>query len=106
MAIDYKTQGEIKDNAVYQSRCLQAAQKAALDIVGESQGASTAEEWAARQEYGHQVLAGNSARKFFGPVLANLGVASSATDETGIADADLKTAVEAVWNDLAGISAV
>lgn len=107
MAIDYTTQGAIRGDSTFKTRLDQSLNKAALDISGEDQNASTTEEWAARQALAHQVLRGTNAVGYFSqPVLANIGAgASSASTESEITDAELDTAVAAVWNDVAGIAA-
>ncbi len=82
-----------------------AQQCAALSISGEAQGGSTAEEWASRQALAHQVLSGTVSR-FESSVLALIGAGSSvAALESEITDGELDTAVAAIWNDVAGISA-
>lgn len=108
MAISYTIQGAIAGESTFIARLTQAVMDSALDISGETQGGSTAEEWAARQALAHQVLGNGSANQFVRPVIANIGSgASVATDgsEGQISDAEIDTAVAAVWNDVAGIAA-
>lgn len=107
-------QASLAANPSFRSRVFAAAVKSALQIVGEPNGGvgqPTAAESARRQQLGLAVLraawlAEPWASAFASAVAANATILATyaASGEASISDADIEFAVNAAWNDIAGIT--
>lgn len=107
-------QGLLSTNGSFRARVFAAAVKSALQIVGEANGGvgqPTSAESAKRQQLGLAVLRSAWLAEPWASALAS-AVAANATilatfissGEAAISDADIEFAVNAAWNDLAGIT--
>jgi len=100
----YAQQVQAGADAVTRSRIRQAVLSAALDIVGESQGASSNLVHEKRHKLGVMLLGGNDHKVdiIVDAVLTQVGDVEPPYADT-IIDSTIDTSVAAVWNDIAGV---
>jgi hypothetical protein len=96
-------QADTSENADFQRRCRQSVFRAATEIVGEDPATTgfSADKTDKRHSLGVGVLSGSqNLACFYRAVATQVG---DVADPSTIVDGDINTAVDAVWDDIAGV---